>query len=168
MVLDGRKWEPDQDEQDSCKAGFSCRYADLVRPGVGLSPKYVIVASRDPKGFEVADHIKSENYLRMQVPDVRQPGAYVLDGTWRGHFLPFMTFSVRQPDGTYKIYVNDARRTPLVVNVSEIVRDVSISMPGIIGTFSGGLYNEKDPSDSLVVTKGEFNLTYMGANHCGY
>lgn len=162
MQVNGQLWTPFQSKDDPCTSTYSGSYADL-----GDIPFYTIYAYRDPAGRADA---YSDNLLRMQVMNVTEPGVYQLNGTYKEDFDSYFLFVVQQPAGNATFYVNDPSRSPFIVNVAEIPTRKLATIPGIKGFFSGILYNEADPSDSLIIEKGKFAFDTMSASdkyHCG-
>jgi hypothetical protein len=161
MQVNGEVWTPYQEKDDPCNSTYSVQYADY-----GIIPLYTIYAYRDPAGRYDA---YSENLLRMRVMNVTEPGMYPLDGTYKEDFDSYIIFAAQQPTGDAKRFVNDTSKSSFVVNVQELTPGVYSSTKGIKGSFSGILYNEADPSDSLTIEKGEFTFKVVGANydhHC--
>jgi hypothetical protein len=161
MRVNDQEWKPFQSKEDPC----SSTYAGLAS-GSNENPFYVIFAHRDPTGRADA---YSENLLRLQVMNVTKPGTYLLDGTYKENFDSYIIFVTQRPK--HARYVNMPSRWPFVVNVTAITNWKKLVIPGIKGSFSGVLYNEADPSDSLVIEKGEFNFYTMGARsdlHCAF
>lgn len=127
---------------------------------------YTIEAKRDPRDLPEA----YSEYLYLKVLNVTQPGTYLLNGTYKKDFGSSFLFVVQPPTGKSKSYVNDPSRSTFVVNITAITYWKQLSIPGIKGSFSGVLYNEEEPSDSLIIEKGAFNfhsLTSSYNYHCG-
>ena len=165
MHVNGQLWTPYQDPIDPCRSTYSGQYTELQYSSGEIKPFYRFVAYRDSTGR--AD-VYSDTYLRMQVMNVTKPDAYILNGFYGEDFDSFITFKVEQPDGSFKRYTNNARRIPMVVYVDEISFMKNVSIPSIKGTFSGVIYNETNPSDSLIIEQGRYNFKYMGGFHCGF
>lgn len=163
MEVNGQLWTPFQSKDDPCTSTYGGHSADL-----GEIPIYTIYAYRDPAGI---DDATSDNLLRIRIMNVTKPGAYPLDGTYKEDFESYFIFAVQQPAGNAKRYVNDPGRSPFVINVQELIPIKYSSTKGIKGFFSGILYNEADPSDSLTIEKGEFTFNIVNVNndvHCGF
>jgi Domain of unknown function (DUF5025) len=166
MLVNGQLWTPYQNPKDICSSTFGGRYWELVTSDV--IPIYTLEARRDPNGINDA---YSENTLRLQVKGVYGPGVYVINGTYKEDFDSYVVFYAKQSPNNYKKYVNDPRRKPFTVDVGEIIPIKEfVAAKGIKGTFSGVLYNEADPSDSLRIDMGEFtfNIVNVGSDkQCG-
>jgi len=163
MRVNGQEWKPFEDKNDPC----SSTYAG-ISGGYGDKPLFTIYAYRDPTGRADA---YSKNLLRLQITNVTKPGTYPLDGTYKEDFDSYFLFVVQQPTGKSKFYVNDPKRSPFVVNVTEIPVKKGYVIPGLKGSFSGILYNEADPSESIVIEQGAFSFDIMSARsdrHCGF
>ena len=161
MRVNDQEWKPFQSKEDPCNSTYAGSASALNE-----NPFYVISAYRDPTGRADA---YSENLLRLQVMNVTKPSIYPLDGTYKENFDSYIIFVTQRPK--HGRYVNMPSRSPFVVTVTEIPVKKGYVIPGLKGTFSGILYNEQDPSDSLVIEKGEFNFYTMGARsdlHCAF
>lgn len=163
MQVNGQEWKPFQSEENPCYSTYTSGYAHL-----GEIPLITFYAYRDLKGRADAD---SQNLLRMRVMNVTEPGIYLLDGTYKEDFDSYVIFQMQQADGEPRRYINMPKRYPFVVNVDEIAPKKGYTIPGTKGTFAGVLYNEADPSDSLVIKRGKFAFDVLTAGfqyHCGY
>ena len=159
MQVNGEKWTPFQDKNDPCSSTYIGTYSTLSE----IIPFYTVYAYRDPQGRADAD---SENLLRMRVMNVTRPGTYLLNGTYKEDFDSYLMFQMQKPN--FRRYVNDPARSPFVVNVQEFIPIKGSPTKGIKGSFSGILYNEKDPSDSLIIEKGTFVFNVVNSSrHCG-
>ena len=144
MNVNGQVWTPFQSEDDPCSSTYSGHHGFLNE-----MPFYTIYAYRDPEG--IADAF-SENLLRISVKNVTTLGDYLLDGTYKEDFdSSYIIFVVQQPTGNSKRYVNDPQRSPFIFNVEKFFPRKNAISTGIKGSFSGILYNEADPSDSLTI-----------------
>ena len=163
MEVNGQLWMPFQSKDDPCASTYGGHSSDL-----GEIPIYTIYAYRDPAGI---DDATSDNLLRIRIMNVTKPGAYPLDGTYKEDFESYFIFAVQQPAGNAKRYVNDPGRSPFVINVQELIPIKYSPTKGIKGSFSGILYNEADPSDSLTIENGKFTFNIVNVNydrHCGF
>jgi hypothetical protein len=163
MLVNGEKWMPFQDKHDPCTSTYTSGYGHY-----GEKPMYTFYAYRDPAGTTDA---YSENLLRMRVMNVTQPGTYLLDGTYKEDFDSYIMFQIQRPQGNVSRYVNDPDKSPFTVTVDEITFLEWATIPGAKGSFSGIIYNEADPSDSLTIEKGKFAFDIMGGDfkhHCGF
>lgn len=161
MQVNKQVWTPFQAKDDPCTSTYTCQYGHL-----GETPFYTIYAYRDPNGTANAE---SENLLRLQVMNVTEPGSYRLDGTYQKDFDSYLIFQTRNSAGNVRRYISDFRRSPVVFYVDDLYVRPGASIPSIRGSFSGVLYNEGNPADSLTIEKGTFNFNYVGVNynrHC--
>jgi hypothetical protein len=160
MHINGWLWKPLEPEGDPCRGTFTCNYSEIS----GGNPFYIISAYYDPNGKTDAD---SESLLYMQIMDVNLPGTYALDGSYRNAFDSYIVS--RQQPPSLKFYANNPQRSPFTVQVQDIFPLKYSFSKGIKGTFSGTLYNEADPADSLMVEQGQFRFAVVNYHdHCGY
>lgn len=164
MRINGQAWSPYQPPADPCKATYYGQYGELNYGGSKQQTQYLIRAYRDSTGRADA---YSTTVLGIQLIDVAKPGSYVLKGSWKEDFVAYAVFKISTSPTAYKRYVNQPNRHPFTVIVTEITREKYAYIPGIIGTFSGTLYNEDNPNDSLKIDQGNFTLRYMGGYNCG-
>jgi hypothetical protein len=164
MRVNDQQWTPFQQKDDPCSSTYSGSYATISMMSGEIIPFYTVRAYRDPQGKADAD---SENLLRMRVMNVTRPSTYLLDGTYKEDFDSYLMFQMQKPN--FRRYVNDPARSPFVVNVQEFIPIKGSPTKGIKGSFSGILYNEKDPSDVLVIEKGTFVFGVVNfGDHCGF
>jgi hypothetical protein len=149
MRVNDQQWTPFQEKDNPCSSTYSGSNATISMRSGEIIPFYTVYAYRDPQGRADAD---SENLLRMRVMNVTRPGTYLLDGTYKEDFDSYLMFQMQKPN--FQRYVNDPARSPFVINVQEIIPIKGSPTKGIKGSFSGILYNENNPSDSLIIEKG--------------
>ena len=124
-----------------------------------MSTFYASNAPREQRG----------NFIEIRVMDVSKTGVYTLDGNRSDYFSSNAFFGLRlRPDEEPTVYANDPRRRPFVVSIEEIKFEPYSAIPGMKGRFAGVLYNEQNPTDSIVITDGVFRFKKLGADHCGY
>ena len=165
MRVDGQEWKPYQVPDEPCNSTFMAMTGEWR--GVDVVPFYEIYAYRDSNGRHDA---YSENMLRLVVMNTTKPGTYVIDGTHKSHFDSYVVFSQQQTMGGYNLYVNNPARKPFVVDIDEFLPINGSSTKGMKGTFSGVLYNEDNPADSLVISEGRFTFGIVNAGYdrqCG-
>lgn len=167
MQVNRQLWKPYKSPIDSCRGStFGATQSELQYTSGRVVPFYTFYASRDPNGRDGAN---SENMLRMRVMNVTEPGIYLLEGTYREDFDSYIMFQIQQPAGGLKRYVNNLARRPFVVYVQEFIAPVKgTSSNGLKGSFAGVIYNEVNPSDSLVIEKGDFTFGIVNyPDNCG-
>ncbi|EMR01065.1 hypothetical protein ADICEAN_03813 [Cesiribacter andamanensis AMV16] len=166
MEINGQAWKPY--ERDPCTSTFMCSWTGVSGPGDIDMDLYTISAFKDTKGR--ADY-RSENQLRIQLTDVEAPGVYLTTGSYKSDFDSYAIFIDRTAGDapeSGKRYVNKTVENSFYVQVEEILPREGVSPNGIRGTFYGTLYNEEDPSDYILIQKGEFTFQILdfGWNHC--
>lgn len=159
MDVNGKDWKPYEEEGNPCYSTFSGTVNG------GSPPRYTFYAYRDPAGIA---EWWSENMLRMQLREVPEPGPYLLDGTYKEDFDSYFMFQTREDLENHNRYVNDPERSDFAVTVQEFIPGRYSSTKGIKGSFSGILYNEADPLDSLVIENGEFTFGFIGVGYDGH
>lgn len=163
MSVNGQTWKPSQSAQDPCFGTFWMQYGSA-----GGTPRYLFLAYYDSLGR--AD-FRSQDVLIMQVMGITKPGTYSLTGTWKSNFESYTIFRRQLPNGQSRRYVNDPARGSFTVTVSEwYIRPSSVIIPSLRGTFSGTLYAEENPSDSVVIRRGgmAFIRPTSSTDQCDY
>ena len=170
MQVNGQDWIPGVAPNDPCSGAFGSSYTDVTcNDGRGTIPVYFFRAFRDPN--KDYDYTTTESFANFEFAGAKEPGIYSLEGSRKQEFTSNFMFGLKQPStGKRKRYINDPSRKPFIVNVKAIYRDHSKVIPGIEGSFSGVLYNEENPSDSLIITKGEFMFKRVASTtgNCDY
>lgn len=169
MQVNGQDWIPDVDPNDPCSGAFGSSYTDVrYTDDRGTVPVYFFRAFRDPN--KDYNYTSTESFANFEFSGGKEPGTYLVNGSYKNDFTSHFLFSQKM-SGTdkRKRYINDPSRKPFVVQVEAIYRDYSKVIPGIRGSFSGALYNEDNPKDSLVITKGKFDFKRVAASeNCDY
>ncbi len=158
MKIGNQEWVPGQREQDACSRTFSLDQSGLVR-AQGEIPFYTIWAYKDPQGL--ADY-RSEDVLLIQFMNVTNTGTYPLTGTYKQNFDSFVIYNQNKPGEPSRRYVNRSDKANFWVTVAAFHPiSGSVALTGIQGTFSGTLYNEANPLDSLVISSGKYSFRKM-------
>lgn len=151
MKVNGQLWEPSSSADDPCYSTYRCMWS-----AVDEIPYYTIDASRG---------VESENIFRFQVMGVTHPGVYNIDGSYKEDFTSYAYF-ITNKNEAHKMYANNMTDPSTQVTIEEIIPQDHLSVPGIIGSFSGVLYNVDDKQDSIIIddcrfvfrkTNGDFN-----------
>nr|WKN40366.1 DUF5025 domain-containing protein [Tunicatimonas sp. TK19036] len=129
-----------------CKSTYNGSFGYL-----GAMPMYTIYAYRDPEG---RDDYLSENFLRTRIMDVTDTGTYLLNGSYENDFDSYFLFVVRESAEDSKRYINNPAKESFSFHVKEFFPTEYSDSRGFKGSFSGVLYNEDDPKDSLVISQG--------------
>jgi hypothetical protein len=162
MQVNGQKWEPTQIGQDPCQRTFQASWSEFSSNGVSRQ-YYDLVAHKDPQA--VTSHL-SENTFRLRIFDVPEIGRYPILGVYREPRQSSVAFGLRKPTGEYALYVNKRNDPAFVVVVTDVLYippGASVT-PRLRGTFSGTLYNEQNPQDSLHISEGTFSFRKMNRN----
>ena len=160
MFVNNQAWQPSKLGEDDCMQTFQAAWSTL-----GSSPFFTAWAYKDAKGVTTN---QSQNAFQLQIIDVQRVGQYRITGSYKTDFAAYVLFRINKPDGTSIRYVNDDKGSFTVV-VSDFLPSTSPFRPGIKGSFSGTLYNETNPLDSLVIQKGSFSfrkLNWYNSNQC--
>lgn len=148
MQLGGKNWEPGIIGTGPCSRTFNATWSWLDG-----KPFFNISAYSDPSGKTGAE---SENGLLIQVMDVQATGSYFLTGSYLKSFSSNAVFWTRKPDGSRARYINVETSQPFRVVFEQFTDRPNTTLKGVSGYFYGTLHNEKDPSDSVTIKKGEF------------
>lgn len=148
MEVDGQTWHPGQIDKEECHRTFKGAWSSLDEKHF-----FNISAYRDAKGRTDAD---SENVLQIQVMNVRGTGDYKLTGSYLESFESFAFFKITKQDGSSARYSNKHDISSFTVSFEDFISRSGTNLKGVKGAFYGTLYNDKDPLDSIVITKGAF------------
>jgi hypothetical protein len=156
MYLNGRYWEPSGVGNDPCQRTFNGAWSAVTNANHDRTPYYTVWASRDRGGVTSWG---SENALEFQVMGLDKAGRYPVTGSYRQEFTSYAVFNLNSPGSAPKRYVNRAEDASFVVTVREVLEPLPGGViNGIRGSFTGTLYNEVDPRDSVTITRGAFVL----------
>jgi len=147
MEVNGQGWQPGQIGKDECMRTYYGAWSLLDYPF------FNIVAYRDPQGLTGA---RSENALQIQIVNVTGLGKYELTGSYLESFKSHVLFTVKKPDGSYVRYINKRNLASFSVVFEEFISVPKTDIKGVKGIFSGTLYNDVDPLDSITITQGNF------------
>ncbi len=161
LLVDGVPWHVSESTTDPCQKAFHA--SESFGPyEVGQQPEpsyYHIYAIQDPLVFEGVADVK--NKLEIQVYDVAEIGHYLIDGSDQENFQSFVRFLVTTAEGEKKLYKNDQRGN-FVFSIDRFINTSTLSgLRGIAGEFAGTLYEVSEPSDSLVISQGEYLFAKM-------
>ena len=148
MQVDGQQWEPGGSAKEECFRTFNAAWSWLDR-----KPFFNISAYRDANGNTGAE---SENSLLIQIMDITLEGSYSIKGSYVESFTSHALFRTAKPDGSKATFVNSQTSNSFKVVFEQFMERPNTTLKGVKGSFSGTLYNEKDPSDSIVIKKGSF------------
>jgi hypothetical protein len=155
MQVNGQRWQPAQIGEDDCRQTFSVSRSALTGSGGVNKPFYTIWAYQDPKA--VANY-QSENVFRLQFMNVEKVGSYPITGSYKQDFSSFVVFTLNKPGAPSSRYINKTDRANFKVEVNAFYPIPTSFSTGIEGTFSGTLYNESNPQDSITIAKGAFTF----------
>ena len=147
MNVNGQFWEPSIIGGDSCYSRFSCQMSALSN-----LPYYTIIAHKDTLG--VPD-FKSEDYFRLQIMNVQEPGVYAINDA-HGDFASYARFINYEADGNRIIYDTRKDNKSSKVTIDELLPIKGFTFVGIKGSFTGTVYNIENPNDSMVITDCKF------------
>ncbi len=152
MDVDGQEWEPGQLGDDDCIRTYNGAWS-----WIGENPYFNISAWRDPKGHIDID---SKNVLQIQVMNVKELGKYPIAGAYTKSFQSFAFFRVTKEDGSFIRYVNKTEKPSFIVDFKQFAPRPNTNLKSVDGVFSGILYNELNPLDSIVISNGTFTLKH--------
>jgi hypothetical protein len=160
MKLNDHIWRPSI--MDTCNKAFSCQWS-----GVNEDNYYSIEAYKDAK-FETFNYaslnlIESENFFKIHFK-VDQIGSYPINGTFYAQFESYARLTMNDSNGKRRYY-NKKDGNSFKVEVTDMPPAIAGFEPGIQGTFSGVLYNEDDPHDSLSISDGKFSFLKINFNN---
>ncbi|RYD86338.1 MAG: DUF5025 domain-containing protein [Sphingobacteriales bacterium] len=148
MQVNGRDWEPGKSGTAECNRTFNAAWSWLDG-----RPYFNITAYRDPNGNTGA---QSNNILQLQVMDADATGSYALNGSYWESFSSHAVFRATKPDGSRVSYVNKRGSNTFKLVIDQFTPRPNTMLRGVKGSFSGTLYNEKDPLDSMDIKRGDF------------
>lgn len=157
MVLNNNRWRPS--EISECEKTFMCNMSYLDNKLF-----YNIEAYKDPHALASTD---SENRFQIQIFDVTQTGIYPINGTHKG-WQSYSRLAVNDSKGK-RLYYNKENGHSFRVDITEFFSSESSSIVGIRGSFSGILFNENNPLDSIQIENGQFvfrKTNWYNFNQC--
>ncbi|MBN1184652.1 MAG: DUF5025 domain-containing protein [Bacteroidales bacterium] len=155
MNMDDQLWEPSIINDSICLSTYSCVYSE-----VDQTPYYTITAYRDP---QAKSNYESENIFRLQIMNADSVGPYIISDSV-GSFTSFALLVKNDIYGQKK-YVNNANKKSFFVHIDEMIPIEFFSKPGIKGSFYGIIYNEDNPTDSIVIEDGQFMFNKINRNN---
>jgi hypothetical protein len=121
---------------------------------LGENPLYKISAYKDPNSTA---NLSSENIFEVQILNVSEVGTYIIDGTFEEHFGAYARFTTNEA-GVKKVYQNKENDDSFVVNIAKFYPTEYSELIGISGSFEGTLYNLENPTETINIKNGEFDL----------
>ncbi|WP_147368019.1 DUF5025 domain-containing protein [Fibrisoma montanum] len=163
--VNGQIWQPSKLDEENCMQAFQGAWSAITVNGE-QKPYYTVWAYRDSRKIT---NYQSENAFRFQFTNVLKTGQYGITGSYKNVHDSYALFTVNKPDGSYTRYVNTRNKGTFTVELSEFLPKPGSEIKGIKGSFYGTLYNETDPTDSLVFQRGNFTLqkiNWYNFNQC--
>jgi len=157
MYLNDQFWQPSLIDNDSCFSTFHCDYSEI-----GEMPFYTIIAYKDSQSRA---NTLSENMIRIQIMNVNSTGLFNISDPF-GDFNSYAMFVINE-SGNQKIYQNSATKISSEIIIEEMLPIDGSILTGIRGSFSGILYNNVNPNDSIVIDNCKFTFKKINwANFC--
>lgn len=150
MQVNGQDWEPGRFGKEPRNRTFNAAWSWLDR-----RPFFNISAYRDSNGKTGAE---SDNSLQLQIMDAGAAGSYGLRGSYLKSFSSHAFFWSTKPEGSKVRYVNSESSNAFKVVFEQFTERPNTTLKGVKGSFFGTLYNEKDPSDFIVIKRGYFSF----------
>ena len=158
MEVNGKTMEPGQIGDNECLRTYYGAWSAR-----GNNPYFNIVAYVNPEGLK-SDTARSR--LDIQIMNVTDLGKYKLTGSYLGDLDPYAYLSLKKPDGSSVRYLNKKDIASFYVEFEKFIPLPNTNLQGVIGSFYGTLYNEKNPADSVTIVNGKF--TFNKTNHYDY
>jgi hypothetical protein len=161
MSLDGRTWKPSV--LGDCQSSFYAAVTYFTYKTGETSSSYLMKANR----YSDETNTVTESDFEVVVSDVIELGNYELDGSYKDLTSSYAVYKKNTASGL-KIYINSSD-SPFIVNIKNFLPVKNSEMLGIQGTFEGTLQNEKDPSDKMIIQKGNFTfkkINWYDFNQC--
>jgi hypothetical protein len=162
MILNGAAWQPSQIGPDTCARTYKAEWAEVTTTR-GNMPYYTISAYRDPQATATTN---SENAFKLRFTEALGVGVYSVAGSYQRDFESYALFTSKGPGGVVRRYVNQQVNSAFRVEVTEFIPlpVPGVSARGVKGTFYGTLYNETNPSDSLIISRGAFTFRLLNTD----
>ena len=158
MEVNGKAMEPGQIGDNNCLRTYYGAWS-----AVDTKPYFNIVAYLNLEGLK-SDTARSQ--LNIQIMNVTGLGKYKLTGSYLSNFDPYAYLSLKKPNGSSVRYLNKKDIGSFYVEFEKFIPLPNTNRQGVIGSFSGTLYNEKNPADSVIISRGKFTLNKT--NHYNY
>jgi hypothetical protein len=156
FYLNDQPWLPSQDCSRNCEA-LTSYYSEAGFINGDRIPYYNIYA-KQAAGTENEE----EQRFEMQITRLTPEHTYSLHNQIFAPLEELASYAIfikTSPSGNKRLYISDSTKTPFLVNITKVdYLNNTTFIPIVSGTFEGVLYNQENSLDSLIISKGRFDL----------